>query len=50
MRDEGLNMITGLRTYTGKSVDVIYTDTDTICIEDIAHSLSNLCRFFALGR
>lgn len=34
-----------LRTYTGKKVDVFDPDPESICIEDIAHALSNLCRF-----
>jgi len=37
--------ITCIRTYTGKIFDVLNPDPDLICIEDIAHALSNLCRF-----
>lgn len=34
-----------IRTVTGKYVNVFDPDPDTICIEDIAHSLSHQCRF-----
>lgn len=34
-----------LRTYTGKHVNVFEPTEDMICIEDIAHALSNQCRF-----
>jgi|GEM_PF-1364350 hypothetical protein len=34
-----------IRTYTGKFVNVLDIDIDTICIEDIAHSLAYQCRF-----
>lgn len=34
-----------IRTYTGKSVNVFNPTADMICIEDIAHALSNQCRF-----
>lgn len=34
-----------IRTYTGKYVNVFNPDPETICIEDIAHSLSMQCRF-----
>lgn len=34
-----------LRTYTGKKVDIFDPDPESICIEDIAHALSNICRF-----
>lgn len=32
-------------TYTGLKMDVFNPTIDMICIEDIAHSLSNTCRF-----
>ncbi len=32
-------------TFTGKKVSYHNPTTDMICIEDIAHSLSNICRF-----
>ena len=32
-------------TFTGKALDVINPNPDDICIEDIAHGLSNLCRW-----
>ncbi len=32
-------------TYTGRKVDPFLITPDDICIEDIAHSLSNICRF-----
>lgn len=34
-----------IRTFTGKLVDPVHLTLDDICIEDIAHSLSNQCRF-----
>lgn len=34
-----------ISTYTGKTVDLLEPDPDTICIEDIAHALSLICRF-----
>jgi uncharacterized protein len=34
-----------IRTYTGKYVDVFNPTPDMICIEDIAHALSNTPRF-----
>ena len=34
-----------IRTYTGKYVDVFAPTADMICIEDIAHALSNTPRF-----
>lgn len=34
-----------IRTFTGKMINVFEPDPDLICIEDIAHALSNLCRF-----
>lgn len=34
-----------IQTYTGKKYDVFNPDPKMICIEDIAHALSNLCRF-----
>ncbi|MFA5689921.1 MAG: hypothetical protein WC959_12410 [Kiritimatiellales bacterium] len=34
-----------LRTSTGLLIDVFNPDPDCILIEDIAHALSNLCRF-----
>lgn len=34
-----------IRTFTGKMINVFDPDPELICIEDIAHALSNLCRF-----
>lgn len=34
-----------IRTYTGLYMNVFAPTTEMICIEDIAHSLSNQCRF-----
>lgn len=34
-----------IRTYTGKFIDVFNLSLDDICIEDIAHALSNECRW-----
>lgn len=32
-------------TYTGKEFDVLHPDHSLICLEDIAHALSQTCRF-----
>jgi hypothetical protein len=32
-------------TYTGKLIEPLSPDSSLICIEDIAHALSNCCRF-----
>ncbi len=42
-----INELTGpvMRTYSGKLVNIMEPDPATIEIEDIAHSLANLCRF-----
>jgi hypothetical protein len=34
-----------IQTYTGKAYDFADPDPDSICLEDIAHALSNACRF-----
>ena len=34
-----------IQTYTRKAFDVLNPDPELICIEDIAHALSNQCRF-----
>jgi hypothetical protein len=34
-----------IKTFTGKRFDVLNPDPDQICIEDIAHALSNQCRY-----
>ncbi len=34
-----------IRTFTGKAFDLKILDPETICIEDIAHGLSNTARF-----
>lgn len=34
-----------IMTYTGKMINPFYPDENSICIEDIAHSLSMQCRF-----
>lgn len=33
-----------ITTYTGKHIDPLHPDPDMICIEDIAHALSLICR------
>ena len=38
-------MNTKIVTYTGKSFDLLNPQPETVCIEDIAHSLANLCRY-----
>ncbi len=40
--DNGIGFI---RTFTGNVIDVFNPKPEDICIEDIAHALSNLCRF-----
>ena len=46
-----------ITTYTGKHIDPLHPDPDMICIEDIAHALSLICRgngqvktFFSVGQ
>ena len=34
-----------IRTFTGKYVDVFNLKEEDICIEDIAHALTTICRF-----
>lgn len=34
-----------MQTYTGLKFDPINPTLDTICIEDIAHALANICRY-----
>ena len=34
-----------IRTFTGKTIDILNIKENDICIEDIAHSLSMQCRF-----
>lgn len=34
-----------IRTFTGKLVDPVHLTPKDVCIEDIAHALSNQCRF-----
>lgn len=36
---------TEIITFTGHYIDLLDPDPSRICIEDIAHALSNLCRF-----
>lgn len=38
-------MNTKIVTYTGKAFDLLNSTPDMVCIEDIAHSLSLLCRY-----
>ena len=38
----------GILTYTGKVIDPLNVKPDDICIEDIAHGLSVLCRYNGL--
>jgi hypothetical protein len=40
-----LHPTTSIRTYTGEIFDVLHPKPEQIHIEDIAHALSNLCRF-----
>ena len=46
-----------ITTYTGKHFDPVNPDASLLCIEDIAHALSLLCRgnghvqtFFSVGQ
>ncbi len=38
-------MNTKIVTYTGKSFDLLHPTSDMVCIEDIAHALSQICRY-----
>ena len=42
---ENLHAGNHIRTFTGLYIDVFDPTPDMICIEDIAHGLSNVCRF-----
>lgn len=46
-----------ITTYTGRHIDPVYPDPELVCIEDIAHALSLICRgngqvqtFFSVGQ
>ena len=46
-----------ITTYTGRHIDPVHPDPELICIEDIAHALSLICRgngqvqtFFSVGQ
>lgn len=45
MKKENLYTPDCIRTVSGKYVNVFDPDPETICIEDIAHALSQQCRF-----
>lgn len=45
MAAENLHHKTAIRTFTGKYINPLDPDPEMICIEDIAHALSNICRF-----
>lgn len=45
MKDTNIYTENSIRTYTGKVFDLKIMDPDSICIEDIAHALSNTARF-----
>ena len=34
-----------IQTYTGKKFDFLNPTAEAVCIEDIAHALSNICRY-----
>ena len=38
-------MNTKIVTYTGKTFDLLNPTPEMVCIEDIAHSLANICRY-----
>jgi hypothetical protein len=42
---ENLNAVRSIRTISGQYVNVFEPNPDTLLIEDIAHALSNQCRF-----
>jgi len=44
-RKEGGKMNTKIVTYTGKLFDLLNPVPEMVCIEDIAHSLSLICRY-----
>ena len=44
-REENLYTPNCIRTFTGIYVNVFEPTPEMICIEDIAHALSNQCRF-----
>lgn len=45
MEDKNVYTENSIRTYTGKVFDITILDPESICIEDIAHALSNTARF-----
>ena len=45
MQQEKLNVVDSIRTFSGVYINVFNPTEDMINIEDIAHGLSNLCRF-----
>lgn len=45
MIDHNIYTEHSIRTFTGKVFDITVLDPDSICIEDIAHALSNTARF-----
>lgn len=40
-----ITVLPWVQTYTGKKFDFLNITPDSICIEDIAHALSNICRY-----
>ena len=40
-----MSQLTTIRTWSRQMIDILDPDPSKICIEDIAHSLSQLCRF-----
>ncbi len=44
-RTDGEIKMTWIQTHTGKAFDLLNPSPDDICIEDIAHALSMICRF-----
>ncbi len=45
IKDEDLTYEPWIQTYTGRRFNLVNPKMEDVCIEDIAHSLSNLCRF-----
>lgn len=45
MTDNTYNWIGKIQTISGRHVDVMNPDPDTIILDDIVHAISNLCRY-----
>ena len=45
MPNQNQTVLPWIQTYTGKKFDFLNPIVDSVCIEDIAHALSNICRY-----